>query len=213
VHVRVLVATVDAGGNSPPTLAILRELVGRGHDVRALAHGTQQPDLELAGVAARPWTSPRPWDPRPAQPGARSLLAWLRLASDPGYAQDLRAAALLVRPDVVLVDCMIPGALRGARAAGAPVALLVHAFSDYWYEQWAGRGPMALWQRLRSCSPLRPAERPRPLRHRRRLAVPRDSSVDVIQVAARRVLEAAFGSRAAAVGQRLRRTDAAREGG
>ena len=157
---RVLAATVDAGGNTPPTLAVLRELAGRGHEVQALAHGAQQTDLALAGAAARPWTSPRPWDPRPARPGARSLLAWLGLASDPGYGRDLRAAALAGRPDVVLVDCMIPGALRGARAAGAPVAVLAHAFSDYWYDQWAGRSPMALWQRTRGCSPLQPSNAP-----------------------------------------------------
>jgi UDP:flavonoid glycosyltransferase YjiC (YdhE family) len=157
---RALVATVDAGGNNPPTLAVLRELVDRGHDVRVLAHATQQAELALAGVAARPWTSPRPWDPRPVQPDARSLLAWLWLAADPGYAQDLRTAALLEQPDVVLVDCMIPGALRGARATSAPVAVLTHAFSDYWHDQWAGRGPMALWQRLRGCSPLQPRNAP-----------------------------------------------------
>jgi len=80
-------------GNTPPMLTILRELIDRGHDVRALAHPTQQADLALAGVVARPWTSPRTWDPRPARPDARSLMAWLWLAADPGYARDLGAAA------------------------------------------------------------------------------------------------------------------------
>jgi UDP:flavonoid glycosyltransferase YjiC (YdhE family) len=151
----VLAATVDAGGNTPPMRTVLRELVDRGHEVRALAHRTQQADLALAGVVVRPWTSPREWDPRPARPDARSLLAWLWLAADPGYARDLRAAALLEQPDVVIVDCMIPGALRGARSAGSAIAVLAHAFSDYWYEQWAGHGPMALWQRVSGCTPLR----------------------------------------------------------
>ena len=157
---RVLVATVDAGGNRPPTSAVVRELVGRGHDVRVLAHEAQLTDLRAAGAAAQGWTSPRPWDPRPARPGARSMLSWLGLASDPGYGRDLEAAARDGRPDVVLVDCMIPGSLRGARAAGVPVAVLVHAFSDYWHDQWAGPGPMALWQRARGCSPLQPANAP-----------------------------------------------------
>jgi len=55
---------------------------------------------------------------------------------------------------------MIPGALRGARSSGSAVAVLAHAFSDYWYEQWVGHGPMALWQRASGCTPLRSRNRP-----------------------------------------------------
>lgn len=157
---RILAGTVDAGGNFPPTLEILRELAGRGHAVRVLGHTIQREAVERAGLRFEPWSSARHWDPRPADPGVRTMLSWLRLASDPGYGRDLHAGACAEAVDLVLVDCMIPGALRQAGRIGAPVALVMHAYARYWHDQWSPRTPMGLWLRLSAAHPARLAAAP-----------------------------------------------------
>jgi UDP:flavonoid glycosyltransferase YjiC (YdhE family) len=152
---RILVATVDAGGNTPPTVAILSELARRGHEVRVLSHGTQQPALAAAGLRPQEWSSARPWSPRADHPDLRTMLSWLSLASDPGYGRDLAAAVTESPVDLVLVDCMIPGTLRRARATGVPVALLLHAYSGYWRTQWSRRSPMGWWLHATGAHPGR----------------------------------------------------------
>ncbi|GIJ49629.1 hypothetical protein Val02_65150 [Virgisporangium aliadipatigenens] len=148
--------TLDAGGNTLPTVAIARELARRGHDVSVLAHDSQHAAFAAAGLRPRPWSSPRAWSPRAEDPGLRTMLSWLPLASDPGYGRDLAAAVERSGAGLVLVDCMIPGALRRVRATGVRVALLVHAYSGYWRDQWSRRSPMGWWLR---CAGAHPANR------------------------------------------------------
>ena len=141
---RLLVATVDAGGNTQPTVGVVRELIRRGHEVQVLGHPSQR-DRYGAMTDFEPWRSARAWDPRPPQPGLRSMLGWLALASDPGFGKDVVTRARSRPPDVVLVDCMIPATLRPARQLGRPVVMLAHAFSGYWHRQWTGVRPMNVW--------------------------------------------------------------------
>jgi UDP:flavonoid glycosyltransferase YjiC (YdhE family) len=149
------VATLDAGGNTLPTVAIANELVRRAHDVLVLGHGTQHAAFAAAGLRPRTWSSPRAWSPRADRPGVRTMLSWLPLASDRGYGRDLAAAVVDDDVDLVLVDCMIPGALRRVRATGVRVAVLVHAFSGYWRDQWSRRSPMGWWLRSTGAHPGR----------------------------------------------------------
>ena len=39
-------------------------------------------------------------------------------------------------PDLILVDCMLPGGLRAARATGATVVMVMHTVIGYWEAQW-----------------------------------------------------------------------------
>lgn len=152
---RVLAASVAAGGNGSPTVAILRELADRGHDVRVLGSASQRAMFEDEGLRMIPWSSVKAWEPRVPEPGLRSMLAWLPLATDPGYGHDLQAALKSELADVLLVDCMIPVALRPARRTGVPVALLLHTFSGYWRDQWSTRTPMGWWLRMAGAHPSR----------------------------------------------------------
>ncbi|WP_448004033.1 glycosyltransferase [Agromyces bauzanensis] len=145
-----------AGGNVSPTLLIARELESRGHRVRILGHAGLVPEVERAGLARgfEPFERARPWNPRAADPGVRSMLAWLPLASDRGVGRDLEAAIARERPDALLVDCMVPGALDAARRSSIPSAMLLHTMLGYWEAQWSARSPMGLWLRATGTLPF-----------------------------------------------------------
>jgi UDP:flavonoid glycosyltransferase YjiC (YdhE family) len=145
-----------AGGNVSPTLLIARELESRGHRVRILGHAGLAPEVERAGLAGRleEFQQARPWNPRVPDPGVRSMLAWLPLASDRGIGSDLEAAIARVRPDVLLIDCMVPGALDAARRSGIPSAMLLHTMLGYWEAQWSARSPMGVWLRATRALPF-----------------------------------------------------------
>ncbi|WP_136708740.1 nucleotide disphospho-sugar-binding domain-containing protein [Agromyces sp. H66] len=145
-----------AGGNVSPTLLIAEELESRGHRVRILGHAGLVPELERAGLAGRleAFERARPWNPRVADPGVRSMLAWLPLASDRGIGRDLEAAIARERPDALLVDCMVPGALDATRRSGIPAAMFLHTLLGYWEGQWSPRSPMGLWLRATGTSPF-----------------------------------------------------------
>ena len=52
---RVLVVTWDGGGNTPPTQALVVELVGRGHEVRVVGPRCQQASYERLGASFEPY--------------------------------------------------------------------------------------------------------------------------------------------------------------
>ena len=47
---RVLQTLMAFSGNAPPQLAVTRELVGRGHEVRVLAHRAARARIEATGA-------------------------------------------------------------------------------------------------------------------------------------------------------------------
>ncbi|MDF2575176.1 MAG: glycosyltransferase [Agromyces sp.] len=154
-----------AGGNVSPTLLIARELEARGHRVRILGHAGLAPEIERAGLGGRleAFERARPWNPRVADPGVRSMLAWLPLASDRGIGRDLEAAIARERPDALVVDCMVPGALGATRRSGIPAAMLLHTVLAYWEVQWSPRSPMGLWLRATGTLPLQRDRMPQQL--------------------------------------------------
>lgn len=150
---RILFVTPQAGGNVPPTLAIAEQLLADGHDVRVIGHPALESVFTDVGVAFRRFTHARPWSPISDRPGLRSMLGWLSLASDRGIEADVRDELACEPADVVVVDCMIPVALRAARRSGARVVLLMHAFSKYWIDGWATSSPVGAWLRLTRTHP------------------------------------------------------------
>jgi UDP:flavonoid glycosyltransferase YjiC (YdhE family) len=157
---RFLSVLPEAGGNVPPTLELLRELAGRGHEVSVLGHRQVGPAVGSAGLPFRPFARARPWSAVVENPGFRSMLGYLPLASDRGIAADIREVTAAESPDVILVDCMVPVGLPAARAGGARVVLVMHTLYGYWDAQWSPRAPMGCWLRATRTSPMRPAARP-----------------------------------------------------
>lgn len=127
----------DGGGSVPPELSIAKALLGRGHEVRALADVVLHDELRAAGVEPVPWTSaPQRTDPDPRQalardweprtPGGKLAAPVDEVWCGPAerFAADVRAE-LRRRPADAVVTCgFLTGALIGARAHGVPVAAL-----------------------------------------------------------------------------------------
>jgi MGT family glycosyltransferase len=137
--VRVLQVIFDGGGNVPPQLAIARELVSRGHDVRVLGNRCQQARVEGAGAEFRAFvhapehdaSSPetdmlRDWEAR------TPIGAFARMRDNLIYGPALRFARDVIAEverrtaDVVACDYLVIGGAIGAERAGVPVAILVH---------------------------------------------------------------------------------------
>lgn len=137
---RVFQTLLAFSGNAQPQLAVTRELVGRGHEVRVLAHraargrveatGAEfvafeqaQPDLDLT---RRETDTLRDWQAR------TRIGASLRVLRNGVFAFLLEVSRecgslLRERPaDVVLFDWMLGGAGIAAEGAGVPSAALVH---------------------------------------------------------------------------------------
>ncbi len=107
-----------AGGNVAPTLLILTELRRRGHEVVVLGHHPLGDVVAAHGLTFASLRHARPWAAIVEQPGARSMAAYLTLASDRGIGRDLAALAAEARPDLVLVDCMVPRVVEGSPSDG-----------------------------------------------------------------------------------------------
>jgi MGT family glycosyltransferase len=121
---RFLFVTWDGGGNFVPTLSIAGALATRGHEVvftgqRSLARQMQRRGYAFHAFARAPeWTAGRSIEEeRPAFVG---------LLSGAGTAEDVTAAIDRVKPDAIVVDCMLAGGLAAAECSHVPSASLVH---------------------------------------------------------------------------------------
>lgn len=147
---RILIVTWNGGGNVPPALGIGAELTRRGHRVRVLGHAQQRDTIASAGLDFTAYS--RDWDPLVRRAATRAAFAYLGLFSDPGPGVEVRAELARHPADLVVVDAMSLGALRGALRAGVRTAVLVHTFHSYLIRSWAS-GPVGLAATLRGLRP------------------------------------------------------------
>jgi UDP:flavonoid glycosyltransferase YjiC (YdhE family) len=118
------VVTWGPGGNLPPMLAAADVLLGRGHEVTIMASGATRPDAERRGVPVIGFR--RTPDPDVAIPFEEQAARLMATAAGADIALDTREAIEELRPDLAVIDCMLPGALAAGRATGTPTASLVH---------------------------------------------------------------------------------------
>ncbi|HYH35295.1 MAG TPA: glycosyltransferase [Nocardioides sp.] len=147
---QILFVTWDGGGNVPPALALARELQRRGHVVRFLGHPRQRADLEAAGFDVVRTRYTRAFSSLTEHSTPDLLAAF----TDRGMGRDLLEAVTTRQPDLVVVDCLLFGALDAARRSGTPYVVLEH-FYDGYYESGCLRSPMALVARARRLRPGR----------------------------------------------------------
>jgi len=145
----ILFVTWDGGGNVPPALGIAGELRRRGHGVRFLGHETQRAEMEDAGFAFSAFATARSFSSLDANAPPRMLA----LFSDRAMGRDVVAEASRRTTDVVVVDCLLIGALRACADAGLTYVSLEHLFDGYLRGSWL-KGPMGLVGRIKG---LRPA--------------------------------------------------------
>jgi UDP:flavonoid glycosyltransferase YjiC (YdhE family) len=150
---KALFLTADLGGNVPPTIAVAEALARRGVDVEIA--GLASIRSELGQVPFPPATAIRP-DGRAR--GARTAMAVFRLMATRGTARKTARLIAEQRPDLVVVDCMLPAVIRGALDSGVPVVVLFHTLGEFWMRSFdrgaAGRlfgmlglRPSRLWMR------------------------------------------------------------------
>jgi UDP:flavonoid glycosyltransferase YjiC (YdhE family) len=84
----------------------------------------------------------------------------MALFSDKKIGADVVAEAARQRADVVLVDCMLTGAVRSCDVAGIPFVTVEHLYDGYLRGPWL-KGPMGAASRIRGLRPVRSWDRAR----------------------------------------------------
>lgn len=147
---RILFATWDGGGNVPPLLGIAAELQRRGHGVRVLGHSTQQNDVASTGLPFIPYPTAEAFSSLESNSPPRMMA----LFSDKAIGVDVVAEAARAHTDVVVVDCLLIGALRACDQAGLPYVSVEHLYDGYLRGGWL-KGPMGGAARLKGLRPRR----------------------------------------------------------
>jgi len=126
---RFLVVTLDAAGNWPPEIALIRALVERGHEVRVMSDASHAAQIGAVGAAFHPYDPSLHRNPvvRHDETPQEEMMRILRdVFLNPRYADALLAEVDRDRPDVLLVDQMLLMAAAGAERTGLPTAILWH---------------------------------------------------------------------------------------
>lgn len=119
---RFLALTFDASGNLPPLLGLVEALVAQGHAVEVMGHHSQRSRIEAAGAGFLAFDRAPQYDAAGPNRVSADVIDGFSLAA----RDDLLAAAATRRPDVLLVDAMLPSALQGANASPWPTAAVCH---------------------------------------------------------------------------------------
>ena len=133
----IVVTTWDGAGNTPPVLSVARVLRERGHEVRLMGDPSLRDDVTAIGLAFVPWTrSParqqrgadgdfiRDWESRDPLDALAQLRDRLAVGAASLFAQDVLEEVQRQRPDVVVTEMFLFGALVAAEAAGIPSVVL-----------------------------------------------------------------------------------------
>jgi UDP:flavonoid glycosyltransferase YjiC (YdhE family) len=150
----ILFVTWDGGGNLPPALGIAAELRDRGEQVRFLGHEQQRETIESAGLRFEPYQHARPWSSAAPADGLGGAFTIFSMFTDRGPGQDLLASISREPADLVVIDCLLLGALHAADRAGLRRVVLVHTFYQYLAGTWS-RGPAGILGRLKGQHPVR----------------------------------------------------------
>ena len=136
-HLRILAVGWEGGGNVPPTLAAVRALAGRGHDVRLIADDTMRAEAIEAGARFLPWKrapnrpdrSPescfvRDWEAADPVAGFQRACERVFVGPAQSYAEDILEALATEPSDILLGSDMLFGSMLAGEIAKVPTALL-----------------------------------------------------------------------------------------
>lgn len=151
---RIVVVTADLGGNVPPALGIAAKLMADGAAVHVIGHRPQEAAVTSLGLPFTAYTRGRAYDALQPRSGPATILGLAGLFCDQGVATDLLELAAVHRADLLLVDCMLLGALAAGTRSGIPTVALVHSLPEFFTGRWS-HGPIGMLAGLRG---LRPAK-------------------------------------------------------
>ena len=135
----VLFVTWDGGGNVPPALGIAAELQHRGHRVRVMGHPAQHAQVTDWGLDATAFHSARPF----TATDTSTPLDYVGVFGDRAMGRDVVEELRREPADLVVIDCILFGAMEAVASAGAPYVVLEHLYDAYLVRRWL-RGPMGL---------------------------------------------------------------------
>jgi len=148
----VLFATWDGGGNVAPAVEIARELRQRGSRVRFLGQERQRDFFLREGFGFTAYSKPGSWTASDKRGGLKNALGFLQLTTGRSLGRDLLAEIQATPTDIVVVDCLLFGALDAADRTGIPHAVLVHSLYEAIDTKIAGGAPGVV-ARLRGLRP------------------------------------------------------------
>jgi MGT family glycosyltransferase len=124
VHHDVLIVSWGGGGNVPPLLAAGKLLAARDHRVCVLASAaTRQPAVD-AGFDVVSYRRGR--DPNMDTAFEQQSAEMMATAAGPEIALDVREVVAELRPELMIVDCMLPAGIAAGESTGTPTVSLVH---------------------------------------------------------------------------------------
>jgi UDP:flavonoid glycosyltransferase YjiC (YdhE family) len=144
----LLFVTWDGGGNVPPLLALAAQMHARGHTVRVMGHPQQAGAVEAAALPFVPFAHARPF----SSEAANSPIRLVGLFGDKVMGRDVVAELRLRPADLVVVDCLLFGAMDAVHRDGKPYVVLEHLFDGYLRGPLT-HGPMGLGLRAKRLQP------------------------------------------------------------
>jgi len=127
---RFLFVTWDGGGNVAPAVEIAKELQHRGEDVRFLGQKQQREVIERAGFDFSAYSKPGSWTATGKRGVLKNAVGFLSLVVGRSLGRDLIATLKTTPADLVVIDCLLFGALDAAARAGLRHTVLVHSLYD-----------------------------------------------------------------------------------
>jgi UDP:flavonoid glycosyltransferase YjiC (YdhE family) len=119
-----LIVSWAGGGNLPPLLAAGALLAARDHRVFVLtSSATRQPAVDAGFGVVGYRCSPDPNADIAFEQQAAQMMA---IAAGPEIARDVCGVAAELRPELMIVDCMLPAGIAAGESTGIPTVSLVH---------------------------------------------------------------------------------------
>lgn len=136
-HLRILAVGWEGGGNVPPTLAAIRALADRGHDVRLIADDTMRAEAIEAGARFLPWKHApnrpdrsfescfiRDWETADALAAFRRGCERIFIGPARSHAEDILETLATEPADMLLGSDLLFGSMLAGEVAKIPTALL-----------------------------------------------------------------------------------------
>lgn len=140
----VLFITWDGGGNVPPALGIATELQSRGHHVRVMGHPAQRQQVKAVGLDCTAFHTARPF----AAVDNSTPIDYAGVFGDRAMGRDVVEELRRQPADIVVIDCILFGAMEAVAAHGVPYVVLEHMYDAYLVRKWL-RGPMGIAMALK----------------------------------------------------------------
>ncbi len=149
---RILVVSVDGGGNLPPQLAVARTLRNRGAHVSFLGQAGVRERVEAAGFPFEAFQAGHQFDPTKRRPLAAMMVDFAKTAMDCQLGRCALDVARRQGAAAIVVDVILTAGISEVLKSNIPTVVFVHCF--YRGVQDLAASPIGWLLRLRGIPPL-----------------------------------------------------------